>query len=139
MYSALMTNNFPAHTSIGLLALAIVLLEANPHKPHLSRMSPFYTTMVCVAEHAPDVPKNLRKLILESLHSEPALREIETILLNGHAGKRIGSLLGTTQAVDLVEGGVKVNALPERASAVVNHRISVERCAKPVVRIANLC
>lgn len=31
----------------------------------------------------------------------------------------------TTQAVDLVSGGVKINALPEQASTVVNHRIDV--------------
>ena len=34
------------------------------------------------------------------------------------------SLLKTTQAVDIIRGGVKVNALPESASAVVNHRIA---------------
>ncbi|THU78960.1 hypothetical protein K435DRAFT_698985 [Dendrothele bispora CBS 962.96] len=31
---------------------------------------------------------------------------------------------GTTQALDLISGGVKTNALPERASAVINHQIS---------------
>ncbi|KAK7466413.1 hypothetical protein VKT23_005135 [Stygiomarasmius scandens] len=33
-------------------------------------------------------------------------------------------MLRTTQAIDLVEGGVKVNALPEKASVVINHRIA---------------
>lgn len=33
----------------------------------------------------------------------------------------------TTQAIDLVQGGVKVNALPEEAWAVVNHRIDTQR------------
>lgn len=31
----------------------------------------------------------------------------------------------TSQAVDIIEGGVKVNALPERASVTVNHRVNV--------------
>lgn len=31
---------------------------------------------------------------------------------------------GTTQAVDIIHGGVKSNALPERAYAIVNHRIA---------------
>jgi Gly-Xaa carboxypeptidase len=35
------------------------------------------------------------------------------------------SLVGTTQAIDLVQGGVKSNALPEQSWAVINHRISV--------------
>ncbi|KAJ2977815.1 hypothetical protein NUW54_g11373 [Trametes sanguinea] len=37
---------------------------------------------------------------------------------------RFEAVLRTTQAVDLVQGGVKVNALPEKVSAVVNHRIA---------------
>ena len=36
-------------------------------------------------------------------------------------------LIGTTQAIDLVRGGVKTNALPEEAWAVVNHRIATQR------------
>ena len=36
-------------------------------------------------------------------------------------------LIGTTQAIDLVRGGVKANALPEEAWAVVNHRIATQR------------
>ena len=38
----------------------------------------------------------------------------------------------TTQAVDLVSGGVKINALPEEASAVINHRINVEETVQDV-------
>lgn len=32
----------------------------------------------------------------------------------------------TSQATDLISGGVKINALPEKVYAVVNHRIAVE-------------
>jgi acetylornithine deacetylase/succinyl-diaminopimelate desuccinylase-like protein len=47
---------------------------------------------------------------------------------NTHANARIPppSCLSTTQAVDIVGGGVKVNALPEEAHVVVNHRLSVD-------------
>lgn len=31
----------------------------------------------------------------------------------------------TTQAVDVISGGIKVNALPEGARAIVNHRIAL--------------
>ena len=37
------------------------------------------------------------------------------------------ALIGTTQAIDLVQGGVKSNALPEEAWAVINHRIATQR------------
>ncbi|KAF9499578.1 hypothetical protein BDN71DRAFT_1441721 [Pleurotus eryngii] len=38
------------------------------------------------------------------------------------------SLIGTTQAITLTQGGVKSNAIPEQAWAVINHRIATERC-----------
>lgn len=39
-------------------------------------------------------------------------------------GPEIKYLLQTSQAVDIISGGVKINALPERAQAIVNHRIN---------------
>jgi len=47
-------------------------------------------------------------------------------------------LIGTTQAIDLVRGGVKTNALPEEAWAVVNYRIATQRsvfCKHSWIRI----
>lgn len=38
----------------------------------------------------------------------------------------------TSQAVDIVSGGVKINALPERVSAIVNHRVAVESTSDAV-------
>lgn len=32
----------------------------------------------------------------------------------------------TSQAADLISGGLKINALPEKVSTVINHRIAVE-------------
>ena len=34
-------------------------------------------------------------------------------------------MIRTTQAIDVIHGGVKSNALPEQAWAIVNHRIAV--------------
>jgi len=42
------------------------------------------------------------------------------------------ALVGTTQAIDLINGGVKVNALPESAEAVVNHRIATDSSVSAV-------
>jgi Gly-Xaa carboxypeptidase len=36
------------------------------------------------------------------------------------------AIISTTQAVDIINGGIKVNALPEVVTAIVNHRISIE-------------
>ncbi|ORY46626.1 Zn-dependent exopeptidase [Rhizoclosmatium globosum] len=42
------------------------------------------------------------------------------------------SLLTTTQAVDIIQGGLKVNALPEKVSITINHRIAVDSSLKHV-------
>ncbi|EGN96601.1 hypothetical protein SERLA73DRAFT_184690 [Serpula lacrymans var. lacrymans S7.3] len=113
----------PPHTSIGMLAQLLVEFEQNPFEVHLSRDSPTYKTVQCLAAHAPDLPPSLKKEILESEYSDRALSAAEKTLFEN---RKFKSLVGTTQAIDLIQGGVKTNALPEQAWAVVNHRISTE-------------
>ena len=83
-----------------------------------------YKNFQCLAQHAPDLPDSLRRDIIGAEHSEKALRSAEKKLFENAT---IKNLVGSTQAIDLVHGGVKVNALPESAYAIINHRISVER------------
>lgn len=113
----------PPHTSIGILAELLVEIEANPFKAHLARNSPPYKTVQCLAVHVPNLPDRLRRDILASAYSDKALRAAESVLFTNLAFK---NLVRTTQAIDIIQGGVKVNALPEQAWAVVNHRISTE-------------
>ncbi|KAG0709350.1 hypothetical protein DFH29DRAFT_1027587 [Suillus ampliporus] len=113
----------PPHTSIGMLAELLVQYEKNPFEVHLTRGSPTYMSAQCMAQHAPGVSPSLKKHMLRAEHCDRALRAAEKELFEDRG---FMSLVGTTQAIDLVEGGVKVNALPEQAWAVVNHRISTE-------------
>lgn len=66
----------------------------------------------------------LKKMIKKAQKSASAAKEVAKYL----AGKDIGEryLLQTSQAVDIINGGLKINALPEKVFAVVNHRIAVE-------------
>lgn len=128
------------YQSIGILAQLLVKVEANPFKPHLVcpnfrplnvyrlsqqvRGSPMYKFAQCLAVHSPGLPKRLRKDILRSEYSDKALRIAEKQLLT-NTGFKVR--VSTTQAIDMIQGGVKVNALPEQAWAVINHRISTER------------
>lgn len=89
-----------------------------------TRHEPMYDTLQCVADHAKSVPSNLRKIIKRSTSSDQALRELTSVISQD---KLLRSLISTTQAVDLIQGGVKSNALPERAWAIVNRRIAVVR------------
>lgn len=80
--------------------------------------------MQCVGAHGANVPLDFRNVIKRAAYSDQALRILEKSLFKNALYK---SFVGTTQAVDLIQGGVKVNALPESAWAVINHRISVIR------------
>jgi len=119
----------PKHTGIGILASLVTMVEANPITPRLTRTNPFYSTLQCIAEHSPDLPKKQRRLIKLSQKSDKALAKVGEWAMELPAGVAVlpigPSLMSTTQAVDLIQGGLKTNALPEQSWAVVNHRISV--------------
>jgi len=106
------------------LSRLLVEFEANPIQPHLERGTPIYGTIQCIGQYAKNLPAHLRALVKTSVHSDRALRKLEAELIRDPV---YSSLIGTTQAIDLVQGGVKANALPEEAWAVVNHRIATQR------------
>jgi len=114
----------PHHTSIGFLATMIVELEANPISVKLSKDDVYYDTLVCMATHSSNVENGLRQAILDSATSDEALKVVESIIFKD---PEVRSLVGTTRAIDIVGGGVKTNALPEEAWAVINHRIATDR------------
>jgi len=89
-----------------------------------------YNTLQCIAEHGKSIPSELQNVIKKSAHSDKALGALQHVV---REDKVLSSLVGTTQAIDLIQGGVKSNALPEKAWAVVNHRIAVIRYALHVV------
>ncbi|KAL5531518.1 hypothetical protein ACEPAG_4395 [Sanghuangporus baumii] len=113
----------PPHTSIGILSALLVAYEAAPLKPVIDRSSPVYGMMQCMAAHAPSMDNALRRAILESTKSEKALRALEELVITY---PELSSAIATTQAIDLIHGGVKANALPEQAWAVINHRIATQ-------------
>ncbi|KAI9064102.1 carboxypeptidase S [Trametes sanguinea] len=115
----------PPHTAIGMLAALLTAIEDNPHPALLTRHSSAYNATQCAAAYAPSFPSKLRRLAREAERSDAALAMLRDALLE-EFGLEYEVLLRTTQAIDLVEGGVKVNALPERAAAIVNHRIVQE-------------
>ncbi|OCF57639.1 Gly-Xaa carboxypeptidase [Kwoniella mangroviensis CBS 10435] len=130
----------PSHTGIGYISLLIAALEAHPFKPDLQIDSPLVNYITCAADAAPGIPKDLKKNALRLANSvdskkgkfdRKALKAIEDWWVTGSyedgtlpQGKG-RALVSTTQAVDIINGGLKVNALPESVSAVVNHRINI--------------
>ncbi|OBZ74012.1 Carboxypeptidase S [Grifola frondosa] len=113
----------PSHTTIGILAALLVHYESNPYEAKLARDTPMYWKAQCIAEHAPLLSSYVRKAIKRSTKSDRALRTAEEALFADPVFK---AFVGTTQAIDLIDGGVKTNALPELAWAVVNHRVATD-------------
>lgn len=94
-----------------------------------------FLTLQCFADHAERLPTSLRDSIKRASHSEEALLDLERQLA---ADRLYSSLIGTTQSITMIEGGVKANALPEHAWALVNHRISTERYVQYTTLLAEL-
>jgi len=92
--------------------------------PSQTRKDPLYSTTRCLAEHGKDLPSHYRKLIKRAAYSDSALYALGKILFKERVYE---NLVGTTQAIDIIQGGVKANALPEKATALINHRIAVIR------------
>lgn len=106
-----------------MLASMIKALEANPHSAQLNRSGVYYSLLQCRAAHDTSMSPHLRSLIPRSRSSDKALHALERHLAN--TDRLFSALAGTTQAADVIRGGVKTNALPERAEVIVNHRIDI--------------
>jgi Gly-Xaa carboxypeptidase len=117
------------HTAIGIMGSLIVQVENDHFPTYFTDHNPTFYQYVCLAEHAVDIDETLRKNILESQFDEDAnaaVREfIDKSILTGYAIK-------TTQALDVINGGVKVNALPEYVELIINSRVSVDESVPTV-------
>lgn len=80
-----------------------------------------------MAAHSPSMDGVLRKMIFESTKSDRALHALAKLV---EEYPELSSSIATTQAIDLIQGGVKANELPENAWAVINHRIATQRYSK---------
>lgn len=118
------------HTGIGYLAKIITAIEDRPFEPLLTPENPLNTLLSCAAASSPNMPKSLRRQVqrLDSSLSvtkkhkkgkvdKRALRKIQDWWAKGSyedgtlprgAGR---AMVSTTQAVDIINGGVKINAL----------------------------
>ncbi|PVH75171.1 carboxypeptidase S [Cadophora sp. DSE1049] len=130
------------HTSIGILSELIYLIESTQYPTRLYDENPYFTQLQCGAAYSPDFDPKLKKLLDQRLlesesrggkNGHTCAKKSDTLALEAaKQGPEIKYLLQTSQAVDIISGGVKVNALPERAQAIVNHRVNVGETAQAV-------
>jgi Gly-Xaa carboxypeptidase len=103
----------PEHTSIGILAAIIVHLESQAPKPVLEVNTPIFETARCFAVYGATMPSDIKHAISRARKSAKHLKKAEAHLLQDGMFR---AMAGTTQAVDIISGGVKSNVLPEQAS-----------------------
>ncbi|KAI2476791.1 Carboxypeptidase s [Pyrenophora tritici-repentis] len=116
----------PAHNGIGVASELITLIEANAYDPYLDDSNPYLGLLQCGASHASDFPRPLAKLLHNrSSHHKACSKKDALALEAAKAGPAVKYLFTTSVAVDIIHGGVKTNALPERTLMTVNHRINV--------------
>ncbi|SCU96077.1 LAFA_0G04104g1_1 [Lachancea sp. 'fantastica'] len=117
----------PDHTTIGVAASLITLLESNPFPPTFTPENPFYGFLTCAAEHSSRLPNEWKKAILDAPFDSEQKHQLISLV---SSERSLRDLLRTSQAVDIIQGGIKANALPEMTSFVVNHRIDINSSVK---------
>lgn len=120
----------PDHTSIGIVSDLVTRFERQPFHPVFTPRNPTFFQWQCVAEHLNTLLAEIRNDILHSDSDKCASQNVAKWIYNSDLTDRY--LVTTSQAVDIINGGVKSNALPEYVEVVINHRIAVELNTKEV-------
>ncbi|EME38328.1 hypothetical protein DOTSEDRAFT_181437 [Dothistroma septosporum NZE10] len=122
----------PDHTSIGILAEIVAAIEAQQYPTYLNKENPFLEFLQCSAEYSPDFPKKLKKLLgsrsktIASGKKDKTCKHKDQLAIEAaRISQESKYLMQTSQAVDIIKGGKKTNALPETAQVTVNHRINI--------------
>lgn len=113
----------PDHTSIGMMSQLISLLETEPFKPSLSLKNPFSGYLQCFASYSQNITEFLR---YGMLNLETNKKANEKVVLNLSKNRSSKYMITTSQAIDVIHGGVKANALPESVAMLMNTRISLD-------------
>lgn len=115
----------PDHTSIGIMAELAHFIEADPYEPILTRKNPTLNYFQCLATHDPhhNIPRRLKRIILRAGFDYIANVKLMEFIQRNPLSRY---LIKTSQALDMISGGAKANALPEHVSLLTNHRIAIE-------------
>lgn len=120
----------PDHTTIGVAADLINMIESTPFSSDFKLDNPVYGTLTCQAEHSTSLPKGIKDIILNASHDEESRFALTEYVSQQ---RELRDLIRTTQAIDMIHGGVKANALPESTSFLVNHRVDFHSTTRETI------
>lgn len=117
----------PDHTTIGVAAELITVLENHPFESNFKIESPIFGFLTCAAEHSNIIPQSLKENILGA-----PVDATKAAILAKFIGSdpRFRDTVRTTRAIDIIHGGIKSNALPEVTTFLVNHRVDIYSSVK---------
>jgi Gly-Xaa carboxypeptidase len=130
----------PPNTNIGIMAQLVEEIESNPFEPLLTEQNPTLKKLQCFAKYTDKYKGFLKRSIFKAPYSALHKWRVVKYLLGS---RETEFNVRTTQAIDIINGGLKSNALPEYVSMVVDHRINIgsstnETTAKIVTNIQTI-
>ena len=120
----------PDHTTIGVAADLITLIESSPFSFDFQLDNPLYGTLTCKAEHSTSLSPDIKSIILDAGLDDQHRAQLTQYVSND---KQLRDLIRTTQSVDIISGGVKANALPESTKFLINHRVDFHSSVRATV------
>ncbi|KAJ5618069.1 hypothetical protein N7537_003183 [Penicillium hordei] len=105
------------HTGIGIISEIVVALEADPYQPKIIKNSPIHKRLICQARYSPNTQPKIEELLRNDDFDALATEFASTSSLNRF-------VVQTSQAIDLINGGVKINAMPEVVTLAANYRVA---------------
>ncbi|KAI5480516.1 carboxypeptidase S [Pseudohyphozyma bogoriensis] len=123
----------PPHTGIGILSEIVVSLEAISYEPSLSTTSPVFELLQCAATRGTLSDSLKANVLAGNGHSKKARKARHDAAVEyAKGGRSRRYVVSTSQAADVVRGGVKINAIPEYSEVVINHRVSIDSTLESV-------
>lgn len=116
------SSNPRKRTSIGILSEIVENYEHEEFKPLLIDANPFLSTLECVGEQSNKIPYWL-KMFTRIVRKNPVVNYLVSKFII--TKPLLKYIIQTAQAVDVIRGGDKINALPRTASAYINHRLTL--------------
>lgn len=113
----------PDHTTIGIAAKLISAFEGDQFEPKLTPDNPFFYFIQEIAKQTEVIPTEYRDAILRAGFDDKANKKALEFIVKDPTFKY---LVQTSQAIDIIHGGVKTNALPEFVQFTLNSRVSVD-------------
>ncbi|KAH3669535.1 hypothetical protein WICMUC_004957 [Wickerhamomyces mucosus] len=119
------------HSAIGIAADLVHLIENDPYKPTLTDENPIFDYLRTVAEIDEfDLSDELRENFIYARYDDQARERVVEYLNSSRLTKY---LIKTSQSIDIINSGVKINAIPEYLKLGINHRIALDKTVDDVL------